>query len=431
MNNSPLLLIVDDEKTILQTLKEVLEDEQYRVEILDEGQKTLDVIGKLIPDLVLLDIFMPNCNGLELLEKIKKEYPQQKVMIISGFGNIQIAIEAVKKGAIDFIEKPLNLDEILTKIKFLKDEFNLNSEKKPKEIIKQNLEKYGIIGQSYLFLELIQQINQVAKLKLPLLIYGQHGTGKSLLAKYVHQISFSKEEDFHLINCSSLEEEGTLKKIEDVFINKTGSLFIKHVDKLSFNGQKKLLSYLELYKNIRVITSSCSSLYNKLKEEKFNSSLFHKLNATPLEIPPLNKRRYDIPLLVDYFLRINNAKLNKNIVLDNKSIRFLRNHNWQVNVTELKIVIEKLVQITDKNEQIINSETLSSYLEEKRSQVIEEQSFLRFNSLKEATNEFEKNFLMYLLKKNRYDIKQVSDRLDLTPIQLRDKILKLNLEVKL
>jgi two-component system, NtrC family, nitrogen regulation response regulator NtrX len=428
MNNHPLLLIIDDETTILQTLKEALEDEQYRVEILSNGYKTLDLIGKLIPDLVLLDIFMPNCNGLELLKKIKNEYPQQKVIMISGFGNIPIAIEAVKKGALDFIEKPLNLDEILSKINFLKKENSQNTS--PKTIFQKN---DTLIGQSYLFLELIQQIEHVSKLKLPLIIYGQHGTGKTLIAKYIHKKISHKKDIFFTLNCSSLEEEKILQKIENVFQQENGTLLIKNINYLNLSAQKKLLFYLEKYNNtkIKLIATSKIPLFNLVKQEKFNSSLFHKLNITPLEIPPLNKRRYDIPLLVDFYLKKLNKQYQKSIVLDNKSIRMLRNHDWHGNITELKTVIQKIICTLPEKFQVVTPQILTDYLGEKKAQILEEQSYLKFNSLKEATFTFERNFLIYLLKKNRYDIKQLSDQLSLTPFQLRDKMLKLNIEIKI
>ncbi len=433
MSNAPLLLVVDDETTILKTLKEALEDENYKVETLSDGSKTLDAIGKLIPDLVLLDIFMPNVNGLKLLKKINKEYPQQKIIIISGFGNIPIAIEAIKKGAIDFIEKPLNLDEILSKISFLKNDKTSPEKKKSKNLQQENLESYGIIGQSYLFLELMQQITQIANLKLPLLIYGQHGTGKTLITKYIHQKNQLKNEDFFIVNCSSLIEEKISEKIETIFTTQKGTLLVKNIESLNENGQKKLLNILEEdeSKKVRIITTSSIPLFNLLSVGKFNSSLFHKLNITPIEVPPLNKRRYDIPLLVDHYLKKANQKYNKSILLNTKSLRILRNHDWTGNITELKAIIEKLVCSTFPNSNIITPQYLFNFLGEKKTQVIEEQSFLRFNSLKEATNEFEKNFLIFLLKKNQYDLKQVSDRLNLTPVQLRDKILKFNIEVKI
>ncbi|MFA5075028.1 MAG: sigma-54 dependent transcriptional regulator [Candidatus Babeliales bacterium] len=430
MNNFPLLLIIDDEDTILKTLKDSLQDEGYQVETLLDGNNALEKIGKLIPDLILLDIFMPNCNGLELLKKIKKEYPQQKVIIISGFGNIPIAIQSVKDGAFDFIEKPLNLDDILSKINFLKEDQKKLKIKNAQE--EDFLENFGIIGQSNLFLELIQQLNCVAKLKLPLLIYGQHGTGKTLFANYVHKKSNLNSYDFLLIDCATLTEKDFFKKINFLFKNNCGTFFIKNIDQLSQNSQNKLLFCIQNSenKNIRVITSCCSPLFNLVKNKKFNSSLFHILNSTPLEIPPLNKRRYDIPLLIDYYLNKINKKYEKSVIFNIKSIRILRNHNWQSNVCELKNLIEKIVVDNIQIDKVITPEVLTNYLSEKNYQIIEEQFFTKFNSLKEACQEFEKKFLIHLLKNNQFDIKQVSDRLDLTPLQLRDKILKLNLNLK-
>ncbi|MCK4650775.1 sigma-54-dependent Fis family transcriptional regulator [Candidatus Babeliales bacterium] len=434
MNSSPLLLIVDDETTILKTLKEALEDENYRVATLSDGQKTIDLIGKLIPDLVLLDIFMPNCNGIELMQKIKKEYPNQKIIIISGFGNIPIAIKAIKKGAIDFIEKPLNLDEILSKIKFIQkfdQQKNFHTQKQKKI---ESLQNYGIIGQSYLFLELIQQIKHISKLQLPLLIYGQHGTGKTLISKYIHQINDFPKNQFSIINCSTLNYSEEIKLIEKEFLEKkTGTIFIKNIDQLSTNGQKKLLSKLEKYnkEKIKVIISSCVSLFNLLKSKNFNANLFHKLNTTPIEIPTLNKRRYDIPLLVDYYLKKANQKYKKSLQFTSKSIRTLRNITWQENITELIAFIEKVVSSCLFKDIVITTQDLNHHLSQKNTLFIEEQSFLYFNSLQEATSEFEKKFLIYSLKKNRYDLEQVCDQLNLTTVQLRDKMLKFNIEFKI
>lgn len=427
MNSKSLILVIDDESTILDTLKEILQDENYRVETLSDGNKALDLIGKFIPDLVLLDIFMPNCNGIKLLEQIKKEYPQQKIIMISGFGNISIAVETLKKGALDFIEKPLNLDEILSKINFLKRKNNIKKKDKQPE----NLEIFGIIGNSYLFLELIQQINNIINLKYPLLIYGKHGTGKSLLIKYIHKKSKLKNKFFITVNCSNLQKEESIKIIEDFYLNKKGTLYIKHINNLNIKAQKILLKIIEENhsKKIRLIASSTTSIYKLVKSNLFNKALYYKLNITPLEIPSLSKRKYDIPLLCDYFLKKENKKFKKNVVLNTKAIRLLRNYNWTFNILQVKNTIEQIVARSD-SETVVTEEELISLLGEKQIQLIEEQSFLRFNSLKQATTEFEKKYLKYLLKKNRYDMKQTSDLLDLTPIQLRDKLLKLNIDFK-
>jgi two-component system, NtrC family, nitrogen regulation response regulator NtrX len=454
MNNKPLILVIDDESTILKTLKEILEEENFLVETLSDGNKAIDAIGKLIPDLVLLDIFMPNCNGINLLEQIKTEYPQQKIIMISGFGSITIAVEALKKGALDFIEKPLNLDEILSKINFLKNK-NLKQEKNKNN--QQDLKDFGIVGSSYLFLELIQQINKIINLKFPLLIYGEHGTGKSLLTKYIHKNSNLKDKKLVTINCSNLQQKEFIEKIEDFYSNKKGTLYIKHINNLDLNSQKKLLKIIEKnealtkkHNNLnnasnkistkqlseinnlnktRLIVSSTTSIYKLIKSNLFNSSLYYKLNVTPLEIPPLNKRKYDIPLFCDYFLNKENKKSKKNVVLSTKAIRLLRNHNWTANVLELKNLIERIV-ITSKTDNVVTDQELITLLGEKQTQLIEEQSFLRFSSLKQATTEFEKNYLLYLLKKNKFDLKQTSDLIDLTTIQLRDKLLKLNIDLK-
>lgn len=429
MNSSPLILVIDDEATILTTLKEVLEDEGYRTETLSDGNKTIQTIGKLIPDLVLLDIFMPNCNGLELLEQIKKEYPHQKTMIISGFGNISIAIKAVKKGALDFIEKPLNLDVILSKIDFLKNKKNKQSKKNTRNNQRKN---NGIIGSSYLFLELIQQINLIKNLNFSLLIYGEHGTGKTLFAKYIHKNSSLKNEEFVTINCSNLQEKEIIKKIENFYSKKNGIIHIKQINNLSLDIQKILLQKLDnqTSENQRLIASSIEPLFKLVKKGLFNSSLYHKLNITPIEIPSINKRKYDIPLLCNHFLKKENKKQKKSIVLDTKSIRLLRNHYWDGNVSQLKNLIKQIVSSEKTDNCIVNIQNIIGYLGENKTQVIEEQSFLRFASLKEATNKFEENFLIHLLKKNKYDIKQTSNRLDLTTIQLRDKLLKFNIYKK-
>jgi len=422
MINNPLLLIIDDEPAILQTLKESLEDEKFRVETLNEGTKALDVIGRLVPDVVLLDIFMPHCDGIDLLTKIKKEYPQQAVIMISGFGNIPIALDAVKKGALDFIEKPLNLDVILTKLSFLKKD-PINSQ--PEKTDAEDYEHFGIVGKSYLFKELMYQVSHLTKLKLPLLIYGPTGSGKSVIVNYIHNKSPYAAEKFTTFLCS------TAYQIDETLFKTPGTLFLKNIDQLSPALQKTVLAYLEFQtpSSPRIIASASRPLFNCVKDGSFNASLFNKLNITPLEISSLNKRRYDIPLLVDHYLKQVNAQHNKSLLFSNTSLRLLRNHDWKRNVTELKELMHTLGALTSHDQKVIDHQTLLDLLNEKEITFIEEQSFLRFKSLQEASETFERNFLLYLLKKNRYDLNQISDRLNMKLPQLRDKMLALNIEL--
>lgn len=433
MNTKPLILIIDDEPAILKTLKDALEDETYRVKTLDQGLKALDVIGDLVPDLILLDIFMPNCNGLDLLQQIKKEFPQQKVVMISGYGNIPIALEAIKKGALDFIEKPLNLDEVLSKIEHLTTTKGqlAQGQKLPNKI---SPKEFGLAGESPLFLELINHVQHLASLKHPLLIYGLTGTGKTLIARYTHHCSTQDTQPFITINCSTpLEDfEQTLASLA------TGTIFFKNINDLGEDQQKILLSFLnsEQYKTrnaqglIKIIASSYRSLFKLSLEHKFNYALLHKLNITPIELVPLNKRRYDIPLLCDYFLNQSNKRHQKTLSLSTQSIRFLRNHSWSGNITELRTLIETLVAQTPQQAGPIDTASLQNYLHEKNIQFVEEQSFLHFNSLQEATEHFERHFLTYALKKSSFNIEHVSDKLKISQLDLQNKISKLDIQLR-
>lgn len=424
----PLILIIDDEPAILKILKDSLKDEQFYVETLNDGTRAIDVIGELTPDLILLDIFMPNCNGLELLSQIKKIYPQQKVIIISGYGTIPIALEALKKGALDFFEKPLNLDEILTKLNFLKKKNKIKTTKNNDS--QQDFKAFGLIGESPLFFEFMHQITHHARLRYPLLIYGHPGTGKALIARYVHHIFNKGKLPFHLINCSSNQLESLFTSLIE------GVIYIKNIDLLPLPLQKKLLAFLESQeyqdKNIsgqcKIIASSTQSLFHLCAIHKFIPALFHKLNITPLETIPLNKRRYDIPLFVDHFLAQANRHLAKNISINTASLRILKNHHWKANITELKIFIETLVFQEQDPATIITPEKLQCYFNEKDFSFVDETFFLHFNSLQEATATFEKKFLTYTLKKNRYNLTAVSEKLNINLADLHSKLTQLNID---
>jgi|SaaInlStandDraft_4_1057021.scaffolds.fasta_scaffold01471_2 two-component system, NtrC family, nitrogen regulation response regulator NtrX len=421
--DSPLILIIDDEMAILKTLQTVLEDEEYHVKTLNDGNKAIDFIGKLIPDLVLLDICMPNCNGIKLLKQIKKEYPHQKVIMISGYGNISVAIEALKNGALDFIEKPFNLDEILEKIEFLKQE-NLRA---PQKIISEGFDE--IIGESTLFLELMSQAKKLATYHLTIIIYGEHGTGKKSLAKFIHKNSKIAQYKLITINCNNL------KNPDDITTNFScdtpQTILIDHIETLSLKAQKSLLRKIESvnHETCRLIVSSCTQLFDLVKNKKFNADLFYKLNIAPLEIPSLRKRPHDIPLLTDSFITNINKKLDSSAVLTTKSMRLLRNHQWPGNITELKNTIYKVVSCINKKDTIITPQHLEKILGEKNIPIIEEQSFTRFNSLEEATTTFEQKFISSLLKQHLYNIEQVSRHLEITQLQLKNKIIELDIKI--
>ncbi|MFH1831923.1 MAG: response regulator [bacterium] len=430
MNKKPVILVIDDEEAILKTLQEVLEDEGYIVQTVADASKAIAVIGKFIPDLIFLDIFMPNINGLDLLERIKKEFPQQKVIIISGFGNIPMALQAVSKGAVDFIEKPLNLDDILSKVADLKQ----NSSDLDSEInYEHDYENYGIVGKSFLFQELMYHVRKIEALNLPLLIYGPHGSGKSLIASYVHRKNLKTCElssaRFIEINCAGEPDFGLL----DSYIIDTSSktLYFKNIQALSLEHQKKILSLIEQcdFNVVKIIASSTASLFDLVRKERFSSALFHKLNMIPVEIPSLCKRRFDIPLLINYFVNIENGLQAKSVIFSNSSVRLMRNYTWLGNVAQLRSCIKKIVCLAPEGDFVVMPDVLRKYLGEKDTQFIDEQVFITFNTLQDATKAFEKNFLLYHLKNSHYDLGQVCERLNLEVPQLRAKLLALNIDI--
>jgi DNA-binding NtrC family response regulator len=423
-NQKPLILIVDDEKEILKTLKDALTDELYRVETLSQGQKALSTIGELIPDLVLLDIFMPNCNGLTLLKEIKKEYPDQKVIIISGFGTIPIAIEAIQKGAIDFVEKPLHLDEILNKIAFLKQESSsVLTSKEPSLVNTSLLRECNIVGESHLFLELIQQVDRLAPHQFPIIMYGEYGTGKTTIANYIHTIGQTYE-IFTTVNCDQPIDFSAFPTAT------IGTIFIKHIDQLDIDSQSTLLSEIKKCKHPhRIIASTKHQLFKLVQKNLFNASLFAYLNRAPIEIPPLRKRPYDIPLLINHYLTHYNQKYKKQILLSTHALRLLRNYKWPGNITELRQVVENIVVHSSEIHQVVPANQIVPIVGEKGLQFVEEQSMLYFNTIDQATNEFKKKFLLYLLKKNLYNIDQVSSRLNISPAHLKNKLLELKIDI--
>jgi two-component system nitrogen regulation response regulator NtrX len=338
MNTRPLLLVVDDEPAICHMLKQSLEDEHYAVQTISDGHKTLETIGKLVPDLVLLDIFMPNCNGIEVLVKIKQEYPSQSVMMLSGFGTIQIATDAIKKGAVDFIEKPFNFDDILAKISLAR-----SLQTSTKNDLEQTLDytPLGIVGASSLFRELLNHVAMIAPLNMPVLIHGPSGSGKSLIAQYIHTKGQQSQHSFVEINATQNQD------LRDVNLSRSCTIYIKNIHCLSNLGQQNLLAYLRSEKHFaRIIAATGENLFSIMQQGKFDASLFALFQSTPVQIPALNKRRYDIPLLVYHFVQKSNSKYNKSIVLTPGATRILRNRAWYGDVAELKLYIDSLIAST-------------------------------------------------------------------------------------
>lgn len=408
------ILIVDDETPILHTLASSLEDEGYVVNTLDDGKKTVDTIGKIVPDLILLDISMPGCNGLEILADIKKNYPSQIVIMISGYGTIPVAIEALKNGASDFIEKPLNLDDILSKIETLTQNTNQKYHDKASALIDS-----GIQGASALFCELMNHVNLIAPLTTPLILYGPQGSGRSLIARYVHTKSLVSTGRCIEFNCT------TQQLLQESDIPQSGSFIVKNINELSEQGQRTLLKGIESQKELRIIATAQPNLFSMVQQGTFSASLFCKLNATPCEVPPLVKRRYDIPLLINHFTTAFNTQHSYSKQFSSNAIRILRNYNWIGDVAELKNIVTQVLTISSST--IIDAQELLIHLPERASILVDEQLYSRFSSLDQATETFQRGYLNHLLKRHNYNTLQLAEFLQIPVAQLSTTMTKLRI----
>ncbi len=410
----PLILVVDDELAILKMLKGSLEDEGFRVETTSQGTMVLDIIGRLIPDVVLLDIFMPDFDGLHMLKSIKQEYPNQNVILISGFGTIPLAIQAMQHGALSFIEKPFTLVDILEKLAFTKKPIVVET-KEPA------VERSYLIGESALFRELLSQAQILAPLSLPIIIYGPSGCGKSALARYIHDMSSNADVPFFIA------DNKTVWTLTERQLTQPATVLLKNLDKADDVYQAKAFDLLSNYPCIRVIASSAPSLFSRMQEGLFDRSLFCKLNVTPLEIAAITKRRYDVPRLVSSFIAEANKINSKQITLSPDAIRLLRNHQWTGDVAQIKHFTENLVAQASPMPTVLDSVYLKRLLPESPSSFFEEQSYTRFDSIDGATQEFQREYVSHLLKKYRYDIHQLAEYLNISVDTLHDTMHKLHI----
>jgi DNA-binding NtrC family response regulator len=372
----PTVLIIDDERAIRNTLKEILEYENFKVEEALDGKDALQKIEKLKLDLILCDIKMPGgMDGLELLQKFQKQIPETPVVMISGHGNIETAVEAVKKGAYDFIQKPLDLNRLLVTIRNAMDKSSLVSE--TKALKKKVFKTSEMIGESKAINGIKEIIEKVAPTDARVLITGANGSGKEMVARWIHEKSQRAAFPLIEVNCAAIPSElieselfghekgaftsaiATRKgKFEQA---EGGTLFLDEVGDMSLSAQAKVLRALQENKitkvgadkdikvNVRVIAATNKDLKKEIENGNFREDLFHRLNVIPINVPSLDERKEDILLLVNYFLKLiceEHGIATKNISAD--AVKQLQKYSWTGNIRELRNVIERLVILSDK-----------------------------------------------------------------------------------
>ncbi|MBP7256858.1 MAG: sigma-54-dependent Fis family transcriptional regulator, partial [Chitinophagales bacterium] len=369
------ILIIDDERAIRRTLKEILQYEKFDVAEAEDGEQGIDMIKKYDYDVVICDIKMPKKDGIEVLDAVKEMGKHVPLIILSGHGNIETAVEAVKKGAFDFIPKPPDLNRLLITIRNAMDKTELIIETK---VLKKKVNKtIEIVGESEPILKIMSDIEKVAPTDARVLITGENGSGKELVARWLHEKSNRANGPLVEVNCAAIpselieselfgHEKGAFTSAIKQRIGKFeeangGTLFLDEIGDMSLSAQAKVLRALqenkitrvggekEIKVDVRVVAATNKDLLKEIAENKFRMDLYHRLGVILIHVPSLNARKSDIPILCDYFLEIicqEYGMARKKIDADGMQI--LQARNWTGNIRELRNIVERLVIMSGK-----------------------------------------------------------------------------------
>ncbi len=380
------ILVIDDEKAIRRTLNEILSFEGFKIEEAADGAEGLKKIETNSYDCILCDIKMPKMDGLELLEKTKEINPDVPFIVISGHGNIETAVEAVKKGAFDFISKPPDLNRLLITIRNAMDKKSLVAE--TKTLRKRISKGYEMVGESEGIVQVKDTIEKVAPTDARVLITGENGVGKELVARNIHDLSERAKGPLIEVNCAAIpselieselfgHEKGSFTSAVKQRIGKFeqasgGTLFLDEIGDMSASAQAKVLRALqegkitrvggdkEIKVDVRVIAATNKDLIKETEDKKFRLDLYHRLSVILIHVPALNERRDDIPLLVEHFMKDISKEYNQaEKEVDKGAMDALMKYDWTGNIRELRNVVERLYILSDKK---ISKKDVETYI---------------------------------------------------------------------
>lgn len=454
-DKNPTILITDDEKSIRNSLRDILEFEDYNVLEAENGEEVFELLEETRIDLMLLDIKMRGMDGMEILTKLKEENYQFPVIMISGHGNIEIAVEATKKGAFDFIEKPPDLNRLLVSVRNALDQHRLTEENKN---IKSRLPKVPeIIGESEAIQKIKKTIDKVAKTSSRVMITGENGTGKELVARWIHEKSDRSSNTFVDVNCAAIpadlleselfgHEKGAFTGASSQRIGKFeqadgGTLFLDEVGDMSPAAQAKVLRALQenaivrvggtkkITVDVRVVSATNKDLLDEIETGGFREDLYHRLNVIPIDVPPLRKRRADIPLLAKDWLKKLAEKdiMFSGLSFTKDALEELKKQNWSGNVRELQNGIERLGLLAEDDQitkEDVQTLTLSGTQKEDAIDELVAQT-TTFQRFKESA---ERLFLIQKLEENDWNISQTAEAIDIQRSHMYNKMKKYDIE---
>jgi DNA-binding NtrC family response regulator len=446
------ILLIDDEKPIRRTLREILEYEKYTVDEAEDGKAGWAKVQEDSWDVVMLDIKMPKMDGMEVLEKVAAEYPDLPVIMISGHGSLETAVEAVKKGAFDYIDKPLDLNRVLITIRNALDKGTLVTETK---VLKRKVTKTReIVGDSPAITHIKETIERVAPTDARVLVTGANGTGKELVARWLHELSTRAAAPLVEVNCAAIpaelieselfgHEKGAFTSAIKQRIGKFeqangGTLFLDEIGDMAASAQAKVLRALqenkitrvggdkEIKVDVRVVAATNKDLNKEIEEGRFREDLYHRLSVILIHVPSLNERLEDIPLLAERFVKeiCEDHGMNHKAITP-KAIAELQDMRWSGNVRELRNVLERLVILSPKK---ITEEEVQLYANPGGSQQRQKDIFDRYTKFQDFKEYMEREFIAYRLQQNSWNVSKTAEELDIQRSHLYNKIEKFGLK---
>jgi two-component system, NtrC family, nitrogen regulation response regulator NtrX len=460
---SASILIVDDEESILTSLSSILQDEGYEVAVAKNGAEALRVYTMDPPDLMLLDIWMPEMDGMETLRRVRELVPTALVMMMSGHGSIETAVKAIKLGGYDYIEKPLSLENVTLRVKHALNQHRLEQENRTLRTTVQR--KFELVGQSLAMQQLRQLIETAGPTNSRVLIGGENGTGKELVARAIHLRSARAIRPFVAMNCAAIPE--TLIESElfghekGSFTGATsmkrgqfeqadgGTLFLDEIADMSLNTQAKVLRALQeqqftrvggtklLKVDVRVLAASNKDLLKEIEKGTFRDDLFYRLNVVPIIVPPLRERREDIPLLIRHFMKVHAEEQGLRMKeISAEAMAVFQQYDWPGNIRELRNLIERLMIMTPGP--VIEAAQAGLSLQARpgvsaspsSAPAVSPLFTQSYDSLRDARNAFEKEYIARKLREHHWNISRTAEDLKIERSHLHRKIKLLDVEMR-